>query len=179
MRYPYLTQYPAVFLKMTGLQVAEFDALVREVLPTFVASEMQRLQRPNRRRAVGGGRTPELDGGDQLLLTVVWLRGYPTHEGLGYLFAVSDSTVSRIIQRVLPLLEQAGRATMRMPDPGRKRRRSLDDLLSETPEFAAVIDSFEQQVQRPKDPHERDGFYSGKKRPTPLRARWRWMRRPV
>jgi len=164
MRYPYLTQYPAVFLKMTGLHVAEFDALVREVLPTFVAAERQRLQRPNRRRDVGGGRTPELDGRDQLLLTVVWLRVYPTHEVLGYLFAVSDSTVSRIIQRVLPLLEQAGRDTMRMPDPGRKQRRTLPDLLHDTPELAVVIDSFEQKVQRPKVAEERDGWYSHKKR---------------
>jgi hypothetical protein len=42
------------------------------------------------------------------LLTVVWLRVYPTHEVLGYLFGVSDSTVSGVIARVLPLLEQTG-----------------------------------------------------------------------
>ena len=74
---------------------------------------------------------------------MVWLRVYPTHEVLGYLFGVSDSTVSRTIGRILPLLEQAGRDAMRMPDPGRKRRRKLDDLLCDTPELVAVIDSFE------------------------------------
>jgi hypothetical protein len=104
------------------------------------------------------------------LLTVVWLRVYPTHEVLGYLFGVSDSTVSRVIARVLPLLEQAGRDTMRMPDPGRKRRRSLDQLLSHTPELAVVIDSFEQKVQRPKDPNERERFYSGKKKTHTLKS---------
>ena len=52
---------------------------------------------------------------------------------------------------------------MRMPDSGRKRRRSLDQLLSDTPELAVVIDSFEQKVQRPQAAHERDAFYSGKK----------------
>lgn len=164
MRYLYLTQHPSVFLKMTGLHIREFDELVREVLAAFVAAEERRLERPNRQRAPGGGRSTELDGRNQVLLTVMWLRQYPTHEVLGYLFGVSDSTVSRVIQRILPLLEQAGRDTMRLPDPGRKRRRSLPELLHDTPELAVVIDSFEQKVQRPKARAERDEWYSHKKR---------------
>lgn len=170
MRYEHLKHHDTVFLKMTGLRSGEFDALVEALLPEFVQAEYERLRRPDRQRHIGGGRNAALDGRDQLLLTIVWLRVYPTHEVLGYLFGVSDSTVSRIIPRVLPLLEQAGRDTMRMPDPGRKRRRSLDQLLSETPELAVVIDSFEQKVQRPKDPNERDTFYSGKKKTHTLKS---------
>jgi len=170
MRYEYLHQHPTVFLKMTGLRVNEFDALIDDVLPEFVQAEHKRLERPNRQRQIGGGRDAKLDGRDQVLLTIVWLRVYPTHEVLAYLFGVSDSTVSRIIARVLPVLEQAGRDTMRMPDPGRKRRRSLDQLLQDTPELAVVIDSFEQKVQRPKDPNDRDGFYSGKKKTHTLKS---------
>jgi Helix-turn-helix of DDE superfamily endonuclease len=178
MRYRHFNSYSNVFLKMTGLRVAEFDTLVRDLMPIVIQSEIQRLRRADRQRAIGGGRSSELDERDQLLLTVVWLRVYPTHEGLGYLFGISDSTVSRIIQRGLPLLEQAGRDTMRMPDPGRKRRRSWEELLSDTPELAVVIDSFEQKIQRPKDPKERDEFYSGKKRPTPSRVKSWLTRRP-
>jgi hypothetical protein len=170
MRYEHLKHHPNVLLKMTGLRIGEFDTLVDDLLPQWVQTESERLSRPDRQREIGGGRAPELGGRDQLLLTVVWLRVYPTHEVLGYLFGVSDSTVSRIIQRVLPVLEQAGRDTMRMPDPGRKRRRSLDQLLSDTPELAVVIDSFEQKVQRPKDPDERDAFYSGKKKTHTLKS---------
>ncbi|MFC1960469.1 transposase family protein, partial [Chloroflexota bacterium] len=73
-------------------------------------------------------------------------------------------TVSRLIRRVLPVLEQAGRDTMRMPDPGRKRRRQLDELLQDTPELVVVIDTFEQRVQRPGDRNEADKLYSGKKK---------------
>jgi hypothetical protein len=164
MRYKYLSQQPPVFLKMTGLRVAEFDELVVEVLPRFSQAEEARLSRAARQRAIGGGRESELDGRNQVLLTVVWLRQYPTHEVLAYLLGVSDSTVSRIIQRILPLLEQAGRDTMRMPDPGRKRRRSLPELLADTPELAVIVDSFEQRVQRPKQAAERDSWYSHKKR---------------
>ena len=170
MRYEYLKYHPTVFLKMTGLRINEFDMLVEDILPQFVEAEYERLSRPNRQRDIGGGRNPKLDERDQLLLGIAWLRVYPTHEVLGYLFGVSDSTVSRIISRVLPILEQAGRDTMRMPDPGRKRRRSLDKLLSDTPELVVVIDSFEQRVQRPKEVSERDGFYSGKKKMHTLKS---------
>jgi transposase len=170
MRYHHLTRYPTVFLKMTGLRLAEFNELLTDVLPRLGEAEMARLSRPDRQRAIGGGRDSELKGRDQVLLTVVWLRQYPTHQVLGYLFGVSDSTVSRVIARLLPVLEQAGRDTMRLPDPGRKRRRSLPELLSDTPELAVVIDSFEQRVQRPKVAGERDDWYSHKKRSHTLKS---------
>lgn len=65
-------------------------------------------------------------------------------ETLGGLFGVSDTTAGRYIRRILPLLETAGRDTMRMPDPGRKRRRHLSDLLPERPELALIFDAFGQ-----------------------------------
>lgn len=170
MRYENLNQHPGVFLSMTGLRVSEFDQMYRDILPAYQAAEARRLDRADRQRAVGGGLSPELDARDQILLTVIWLRIYPTNEVLGYLFGVSDSTVSRIIHRVLPVLEQGGRDTMRMPDPGRKRRKQLDNLLTDIPELAVVIDSFEQKVQRPRDPDEQKGHYSGKKKTHTLKS---------
>jgi len=170
MRYIHLTQHPNVFYSVTGLHVAEFDELLADVLPQYANHEQQRLKRPDRQRAIGAGHPFELNDRDHILLTVVWLRVYPTHEVLGYLFGVSDSTVSRLIRRVLPVLEAAGRDTMRMPDPGKKRRRTLDDLLHDTPELAVVIDSFEQRVQRPRDRGEADSYYSGKKKQHTLKS---------
>jgi hypothetical protein len=104
MRYRWVSQYPQVFHSMTGLRVSEFDALVDDVLPMYAAAEEARLERPDRERALGAGHPFELNERDHILLTVVWLRVYPTHEVLGYLFGVSDSTVSRLIKRVLPVV---------------------------------------------------------------------------
>ncbi len=160
----YLSRHPRVFRHMTGLTGAEFDALVHDLLPVFRAREQQRLSRPTRQRAIGGGSPFALKPREQFLLTVIWLRLYPMHEVLGFLFGVTHPTVGRIIQRVLPLLEAAGRDTMRLPDPGKKHRRSLDTLLVGTPELAIIIDTFEQPVQRPRDRREADTYYSGKKK---------------
>jgi hypothetical protein len=146
----------------------EFDQLVREMTPLYVQAQLERhsLTRAKqpRLRAIGAGPHFRLDMRDQLLLAVVWLRVYPTNEVAGFLFGVSDSTSSRIINRWVVLLARAGKDHMRMPDPGRKHRRSLDDLLQEIPELGVVIDTFEQPVQRPKTRQEADGWYSGKKR---------------
>ncbi len=159
-----LRHYPRVVQHLTGVSVAEFNALVTDLLPAFTAAEQTRLSRPTRQRAIGGGRQFDLPPREQFLLTVIWLRQYPMHEVLGFLFGISHPTVGRILQRVLPLLEAAGRDTMRMPDPGKKHRRTLDALLADTPELAVIIDTFEQPVQRPKDRREADTYYSGKKK---------------
>jgi hypothetical protein len=56
MRYAHVSQYPNVFLAMSGLRVAEYDAWLREVLPLYRQAEQARLARPNRQREPGGGR---------------------------------------------------------------------------------------------------------------------------
>jgi hypothetical protein len=171
-RYDNLRCYPTVFRSLTGLRLAEFDALARDVAPLLAQAEHRRhlfARTPSgayqpRRRAIGAGPPAKLDGRDQLLLVVVWLRQYPTHEVLGFLFGVSDSVVSRLVARLVPILAQAGRDSMRLPDPGRKHRRDLPTLLQHLPELGVVIDSFEQPVQRPQTRAEADRWYSGKKK---------------
>ncbi len=162
-RYHHLRRHPRVFLAMTGLRLAEFDQLATDVLPRYAASETARHARvpapggalPPRQRAAGAGHPFTLPRRDQLLLAVIWLRLYPTNEVLGYLFGVSDTTVSRLVARLVPLLAAAGQDTMRLPDPGRKHRRDLDELLHLLPELGVVVDSFEQPVQRPGGRAER------------------------
>jgi DDE superfamily endonuclease/Helix-turn-helix of DDE superfamily endonuclease len=163
-RYKHIHHHPVIFQKLTGLTVAEFDDLYEDVEPRFEQAEYERLNQRDRQRAMGGGQKAELEWRDQILLTVTWLRQYPEQGLLGYLFGVSQPTVGRYIGRVLPVLEAAGQDTMRLPEPGRKQRRSWDKLLLEIPELMVVVDSFEQRVERPKAKNERDGWYSGKKR---------------
>ncbi len=57
-----------------------------------------------------------------------------------------------------------------MPDPGRKRRKTLDTLLEETPELVVIIDTFEQRVQRSKDRTDADAHYSDKKKQHTLKS---------
>jgi hypothetical protein len=167
-----LRRRPTVFQALTGLRVAEFDQLVSEVLPAYQEAEVARLSRHDRRRAIGGGTPYKLEPRDQILLLVIWLRQYPTHEVLGYLFGISPRAVLRIRQRVLPLLEQAGRDSMRLPRRTPQRsRRQLDALLRDIPELAVVVDTWEQAVQRPQGGRAAaDAYYSGKQKRHTLKS---------
>ena len=170
LRYERLQRFPTVVKSVTGLHLAQFDDLITDMRPRLLTAEQTRLTRPTRTRAIGAGHPFELDPRNQILLTVIWLRLYPIHEVLADLFGISDSTVSRTIARVLPLLEASGQDTMRMPDPGRKRRRTLDALLADTPDLVVVIDTFEQPIQRPQDRKVADTYYSGKKKRHTLKS---------
>ena len=188
LRHEHLAARPKVFASMTGLTPALFDDLAAGLAPRLAEARLAPRRRLGRRRAPGAGPSFELAPADALLLTVVWLRHYPTLDVLGYLFGVSKATASRMIASALPLLEAAGRDTMRLPDPGRYRRRSLAAVLDRVPALAALparaaaglpphgargpgpgppavlVDSFEQAVQRPRRRAEADRWYSGKKR---------------
>jgi len=168
LRREHLGNHPAVFRSMTGLTVDAFDRLLPQLLAAFDAHRRRRLDRPNRQRAPGGGDTFDLGVADQLLLTVVWLRHYPTQECLGYLFGVSDSSALRAVRRCLPVLEAAGKDSMRLPDPGKGHRRDLPTLLKETPDLAVIVDTFEQRTHRPRR-HQR-AYYSGKKKAHTLKS---------
>jgi len=168
--YARLSQFSKVFRAMTGLTVAEFEALVDDLAVRYARAEKKRLSRSNRQRAMGAGHPMHLAVIDQILLTIVWLRLYPTHEVLGYLFDISDSTARRAIERMLPLLEQSGQDTLRLPDPGKRQHRQLDAWLADLPELMVIVDSFEQRVQRPEERATADGYYSGKKRQHTLKS---------
>jgi hypothetical protein len=157
-----LRRHPKVFRHLTGLTVALFDTLAADVLPALALAERRRRDRPGRRRAPGAGHPFALGEADQVLLTVVFLRHYPTQEVLGFLFGASDSAAKRAVDRCLPVLEQAGQDTMRVPDPGRAKRKDLPRLLADTPSLAVIVDTFEQRGQRPR--RRQRAHYSGKKK---------------
>src|SRR5829696_4112731 len=167
-RLDHLRLHPSVFRHLTGLTVPAFDALAADVVPAVEAAHRRSLDRPDRQRAIGAGGEFGLTTADQVLLAVVWLRQYPTQEALGFLFGVSDSTALRAVRRCLPALEQAGRHTMRMPDPGPGRRKRLPALLADPPGLAVVIDTFEQRTHRPK--RRQRAYYSGKKKAHTLKS---------
>jgi hypothetical protein len=56
----HLQSRPAVFKSLTGLKLAEFEALRLDLLPCYHQAQRQRAVRPDRKRAVGGSRSLEM-----------------------------------------------------------------------------------------------------------------------
>jgi len=160
----WLTQQPPVFRAMTGVGVAEYRQIVRELAVPYAVAERRRVARPARRRAIGGGRRFTLSLADQVLLPIIWLRQYPTFPVRGYLFGLDDRPAARTVARLLPLLAAAGRDSLRLPDPGPHHRRDLPQLLKDTPGLLVLVDTFEQRVQRPAGHEAQQRWSSGKKK---------------
>jgi hypothetical protein len=137
---------------LTGATNDEFEKLYRQTYPVWQQQEQERLSRPNRQRAIGGGRKYELKFREQLLMTLVWLRLYLNTEALGYFFGVNKSTVSRNTRRVLAALRVVGDRTLDRPEPPhRGQGKNLAQALAEYPDLSAIVDATEQAVQRPSD----------------------------
>lgn len=165
-KYNILKRKPTIFRAITGLSVEEFESYVEPQIIKVAEQARNALKQSNRQRAIGGGRNQELDWRDQLLLTLVWLRLYPTYEVLGYLFGISDSSAYRIVVRCLPVLESAGRAEIQRSQAhaSRKRGYSLAALFEQIPGLAVIVDAFEHDIERPRERPEADQYYSGKKK---------------
>lgn len=165
MRYNTLRRRPKHLHSFTGLTIEEFDRLVTVIHTDWVEAKIQQLleKRPKRKRKIGGGRKyalPNLE--DQLLLVLVWIRLYPTHVMLEYLFGVDESTVGRMINLVTPLLSHR----FILPDRRSRRQiRTIEELKEIIPDLDDILaDATEQKVPRPQDKRSRKPYHSGKKR---------------
>lgn len=166
MRYTSLRNRPSCFRAFTGLAVEEFDRLVAEIREDWAHLRIERLDRPDRQRKIGGGAKPKLDTPeDQLLLVLVWARLYPVYLTLEYLFDIDESTVSRVIRHILPLLRTRFMLPERLP---KKKVRSLEELKKYLPPDVHLddflTDATEQKIPRPLKKRKRRPYHSGKKR---------------
>jgi hypothetical protein len=145
-----LLRKPSLFRMFTGLSAGEFDKLVADLEPVWLARKANRAARRRRHRKPGAGRKAKLVFTDRLLLTLLYYRAYVTQEFVGFLFGVDKGTVSRETQELG--LCMAG--VFRIPE--KKVRIALDDL------EAVFVDATEQPVNRPQRKQRRS--YSGKKK---------------
>lgn len=163
--YQRLSQKPKIFKNLTGVTIDEFNELYRQTYPIWQQQEQDRLSRPKRQRAIGGGRKYELKFREQLLLSLVWLRLYLNTEALGYFFGVDKSTVSRNTRRVLAALRVVGEGTLGWPEPPpRGQGKNVVQALADYPDLFALVDATEQAIQRSSDDQTQRQHYSGKKK---------------
>jgi hypothetical protein len=164
-RYAELKKKPSVLKGFAGVTAAEFEELEAKAAPIWQENEDQRLDRPDRQRAIGGGRHKSLPFREQLLLTLIWLRLYLVLEALGYLFGVDKSSASRYTNAVLPVLRQVGEGTLGWPEPPKRgQSKSLAKVRQDHPDLFAYVDATEQRIRRSGNYEQQKEAYSGKKK---------------
>jgi hypothetical protein len=172
--YRSLSRTPRAFKSLSGLSVAEFDALCREWMHAdSVARAEAALTRSDahpRQRAPGAGRKWVLDAPTRLLAALVWLKLYPSWAVLGYLFGVEESATRRSTHDVLERLEGLATFPLERRPPRRAAGRSLAEIFEQEPCVEILVDSHEQKTRRPKGWDAQKPFYSGKKKTHTLKT---------
>lgn len=138
------TNSPEEFMRTVGLSKEDFQQLHRK-LADYVAK--QKVLNPLTRR---GRKDSKLALEDRLLLTIYYLRHYPTLVNLGAVFGINESYCHKIYTRTARMLAKVEKL------PNRK-------ALLEDPAATLAIDVSEQPIERPVK--NQKAYYSGKKTP--------------
>lgn len=136
------THNPEEFLRTVGLSQEDFQHL-NEKLADYL--DKQKVLKPLTKR---GRKDSKLILEDRLLLTLYYLRHYPTLLNLGAVFGISESYCHKIYTRTARVLAKIEKL------PNRKA------LLQEST-TTLVIDVSEQPIERPVK--NQKAYYSGKK----------------
>jgi hypothetical protein len=159
---------PEIFPAITGMSQKEFDALFVD----FQEAHARRLEEAAytkrgfrvRQRKPGAGHPFSLDLRDRLLMTLFWLRVYPTYEVLGWFFGLDKSNAWHNVQDVLATLEQMACFPLEMPDRQRQPQASPGEVFAAFPQVRLVVDATEQSFHRLAGWDNQKPFYSGKKK---------------
>jgi len=185
LNYEQLSRKSGAFKSLIGITPDEFQALLAEVGPRYLAAEQKRLAGQERQRAPGGGLKSRHGLTERLLMTMVWLRLYLTCEAVGVLFGVDKSTVSRHTGPILHILSDIGVDTLGWSEEAQAPVITTDQTLdssdcavpsepnegapasvigSYAADMVAIIDATEQRIERSHNYAIQKEHYSGKKK---------------
>ena len=119
------------------------------------------LQKGYSHQVKESGRTRRLSPSNMLLATLLFLRQYPTHLFLAYMFHVSRPTISRTISFVMDCLYDFFRGTLVLPP---RAIRDRESKILRGRRVSVVIDGTEQRVCKSQFKDVEQAFYSGKKK---------------
>jgi len=133
------------YLRQVGISEKQFTFLLKR-LEQEIEEDLQR-NKMKKRGVPSKVMTTEL----KLLLTLRYLRHYPTFINLGTTFGISESYANKIFHKTINYM-------IKFIHPKKTNELSLDDVST------VVIDVAEQEIERPAK--KQKSYYSGKKNDT-------------
>ena len=127
--YVSLSRRAGVFKRLTGLSIAEFNAMVNKVRPAYDKKDSTRKAqgRPSRFETLE----------DRMLCVFIYYRTYVSQTFVGYLFNVHNANVCRMLKKLEPLVAEV-------------MAIKKDRTLTEEKVMSILADVTEIPTQRPK-----------------------------
>ena len=156
------TASPGRIRALFGLSAEALAALLEKALPELLQRRLQaQSARPDRKRAVGGGRTRRLSPYQEVLLTLLYLRHNVAHAVVGELFGVSADTSENTFHEVIQVLKDVCPSNR---FDAEKRWKKGEPSWQPDEIDRVLIDSFETPIARPSVSDRQKRAYSGKKK---------------
>lgn len=160
LNYNALSKKPRLFRQLTSLTAEEADNLVKKLQPEWKQREIKRLNRKNRKNAIGQGHPYFGSFPDLVLLLIIYTRTSCSNALIGVMFGITETTVITLSKRLLPLLQDRFIPETKIRKP-RGRINTLDELAELYPEINdVIIDGVGIGTRRPKRKQGKN--YSGK-----------------
>jgi DDE superfamily endonuclease/Helix-turn-helix of DDE superfamily endonuclease len=164
-----ITRKEARFQRYIGLNLKQLDLLTIKIEALWKIAEYNRLKRPGRKRKVGAGHPYELKTiKDKIITVLLYYKLYVTQEFLGDLIGIDQANISRLLNKMLPLIEEAADPELKTylsqaKNACKNRINSFEELTKEFPDLKDVSsDATEQAVYRSSDYKTQKKYYSGK-----------------
>lgn len=168
-----LTKKTLILQRTIGLKENQFYTLVNRLEQVWEDSEKKRKSSPTRKRAIGAGNSYKHESlKDKLLIVLLYYKLYVTQEFLGVIVDLDQANISRLLKKMLPLIEQAADpelalylAKAKQDEASYARINNLQDFFKIHPDLEEVIvDATEQECYRSEDNEQQKKYYSGKRK---------------
>lgn len=172
----HLRENPLLIKAFMGLPFEVFWQLVADMEAKLPEYELERLEREDRQRAVGGGREFDLPLVIRVVLVLTYLRLHIPQQAVACMYKdATQPDVSRELRRLLPLMKQVLPCpeVWKLVEEGEELTAAELLELEQLSDGLVLIDATEQQVYRPgKSNEERLKYFSGKKKQFTLKTQF-------
>ena len=157
----HIEEHPQETQRLIGLDYEQLQQLIQNA--ERLHHEKQALLESKKVRIIagGGGRKPNLSLGEQIILTLVYLRHMTTFQLLGIQFGVSESTANDTFNNWLPKLREL--LPCSLLEQVKKNAADYEIVKEILTEYELIVDTYEQVRERPGDKDEQEKYFSGKK----------------
>ena len=158
----HIEEHPKETQRLMGLDYEQLQQLIQNA--ERLHHEKQALLEAKKIRIIagGGGRKPKLSLGEQIILTLVYLRHMTTFQLLGIQFGVSESTANDTFNYWLPQLREL--LPCSLLEQVKKNAADYEIVKEILTEYELIVDTYEQVREKPEAQDEQEKYFSGKKR---------------
>lgn len=160
--FAHITNKPQDAKRLFGIDYDSLQILIQNATNKHLELQDKKEKIKTRIIAKGGGRNQSLSIPEQIALTLTYLRQHVTFQLLGVMFEVSESTANNIFHYWINIFQEMLPESIFSQLKDKKNDWEILREFLENKEL--VIDSSEQERERPVDKKEQEKYFSGYKK---------------